>query len=75
MTTTISPEMAYIRLAQLKGILSLESKGMKGRIGPIRPKIAAEFGLKPRDSYEKFIEVAKARMEELLAKKQEEVAA
>ena len=64
-------QMAYFRLAQLKGVLTLESKGMKGRIGPIRPKIAAEFGLKARDPYEKFIGVIKAKMDEMLAQQKD----
>lgn len=63
-----TPEsIAYVRLASLKGMVTLESKGMKSRSGPIRPKIAAELGLKPRDGYNKFIEAIKAKMETIIS--------
>lgn len=55
----------YVRLASLRGMLRLESKGMKTRGGPLRPRIAAEFGLKPRDAFEKFINAIEARMAKL----------
>lgn len=62
-----TPEtISYMRLASLKGMVRLESKGLKSRAGPIRPKIAAELGLKPRDSYNKFIEAVVAKMETLI---------
>ena len=63
-----TPEaISYVRLASLKGMVNLESKGLKSRSGPIRPKIAAEFGLKPRDSYDKFIAAIVAKMETIIA--------
>lgn len=63
-----TPEaISYVRLASLKGMVNLESKGLKSRAGPIRPKIAAEFGLKPRDSYDKFIAAIVAKMETIIA--------
>ncbi len=65
-----SPQMAYFRLAQLKGVCNLESKGLKGRIGPIRPRIAAEFGLKPRAPYGDFIAAIETKMQQLLAEKE-----
>jgi hypothetical protein len=55
----------YVRLASLRGMLRMEKVGMKGRMGPIRPKIAAEFGLKPRDSYDVFINTVQKKMEEV----------
>lgn len=70
--------VGYVRLASLKGALTLESKGMKSRAGPLRPKLAAELGLEPRDSYEKFIEAIKAKMApiaEAVAKENAEAAA
>ena len=66
MIVTTPNGISFVRLASLKGMVSLESKGLKSRAGPIRPKIAAELGLKPRDTYEKFIVAIKAKMEELL---------
>lgn len=47
----------------IKGMVKLESKGMKSRGGSIRPRIAAALGLKPRDSYEKFIETIQAKID------------
>ena len=43
----------YFRLAALKSMVRLESIGMRSSHGPVRPKIAAEFGLKARDQYAK----------------------
>ncbi len=64
--------VGYVRLASLKGMLNLESKGLKSRAGPLRPKLAAEFGLKPRAPYTDFIAAIQAKMEEMLPEIQEE---
>lgn len=68
--------ISYVRLASIKGMVMLESKGLKGRGGPIRPRIATELGLKPRAPYADFIAAIQSRMAELLpavqAKTQEE---
>lgn len=66
--------IAYVRLASLKGMVNLESKGLKSRAGPIRPRIAAEFGLKPRSPYESFTAAIVARMEEILEATKKELA-
>ena len=73
-TGTMSSAFSYYRLAQIKGALTLESKGMKGRQGPLRPKLAEEFGLKPRAPFEDYINTAKAKMEEILKTTQKESA-
>jgi hypothetical protein len=56
------------RFLSLKQMLKLEQKGFKTRGGAIRPRLAKEFGLKPRDSYENYIaravELAEAAMAE-----------
>lgn len=71
--TLVGPdEVSYGRLAALKGALKLERVGLKTRGGALRPRLAAEFGLKPRDSYDKFIQVIQTRMDELLAKRWDE---
>lgn len=62
-------EIAYFRLAQLKGALKLEGAGMKGRQSPLRPKIADEFGLKPRAKHSEFIAVIQAKMDQMIADK------
>ena len=59
--------ISYGRLASLKGMLKLEKVGLKTRGGALRPRIAAEFGLKARDSHDKFIAEIQRRMEEYLA--------
>lgn len=68
---TTPTEISFARLASLKGMLKLEKLGMKTRGGALRPRIAAEFGLKPRDSYDKFIETLQAKMDAMLKAKQE----
>lgn len=62
-----APQVAYARLCAIKGVLVLESTGMRGRMGPIRPKIAEELGLRPRDTFEVFIAAVKEKMEAALA--------
>lgn len=57
--------VTYMRLASLRGMLRMEKVGLKGRMGPLRPKIAAEFGLKARDSFDTFINAVQAKMEEV----------
>jgi hypothetical protein len=55
-TATITgTDIGAYRLLSLKSMLRMESKGMKSRGGALRPRIAEELGLKPRDSYEVFI--------------------
>ena len=67
MTVASTPEqVAHMRLCSLKGMLKLERVGMKSRGGALRPKIAAELGLKPRDSYDTFITACEKRIEESL---------
>ncbi len=70
MTTTMPPHAVYFRLAQLKGALKLESIGLKNAQSPLRPKLAQEFGLKPRAPYDAFIAAIKAKMDELIAEKE-----
>ena len=67
MTALTTPTaISYGRLASLKGMLKLEKVGMKTRGGALRPRIAVELGLKPRDSHDKYIEVIQAKMDALL---------
>jgi hypothetical protein len=61
--------IAYARLATLKGALKLEKAGMKTKGGALRPRIAAEFGLKPRDSHDAFIAKVQEKMDALLAQR------
>lgn len=63
----------YFRLSSLKYQLRLESRGMKSSGGAIRPRIAVEFSLKPRDSYDKYIAAVQAKMNEALKAKAAEV--
>lgn len=70
MTTASNPdEITYYQLATLKGALRMEKVGlshsaMRGK--KLRPMWAAKLGLKPRDSYDTFIEAVQARMNTLL---------
>lgn len=62
MILTSPTEMAYYRLATIKFRLKMEAAGLKGHGGAMRPRMAKEFGLKPRDSFEKYIEICQQRM-------------
>ena len=65
MTTLIATtpnQISFVRLASLKGMVKLEKAGMKTRAGAIRPRIAAELGLKPRDTFDTFINTIEAKM-------------
>lgn len=61
-TVVTGPHVELVRWVAIKGVLELEKLGMKGRGGPVRPRIAAELGLKPRDSYDKFIGSVQAKI-------------
>ena len=68
-TLTTKTEIEYFQLASLKGALKLESKGlthsgMRGK--KLRPLWAETLGLKPRDSYERYIEVIQGKMDEMV---------
>lgn len=63
---TTPEQIAYVRLASLKAQLKMEKVGMKTRGGALRPRLAAEFGLKPRDTHQKFIDTIQDRMNVML---------
>jgi hypothetical protein len=63
-------QVAYGRLAAIKAALKMEKVGLKTRGGALRPKIAAEFGLKPRASYDVYIAEIQKRMDAALTKRQ-----
>lgn len=51
------------RLISLKGAMGLEAKGIYMSRGVrLRPMWAEKLGLKPRDSYEKFLAAIEARI-------------
>lgn len=62
----------YVRLASLRDMLRLEAVGLASCSGPLRPRIAAEFGLKPRAKYADFIKAIEAKMAESKAVVQKE---
>jgi len=65
--------VTYYMLASQKQQLKLESKGLMSSGGALRPRLAAQHGLKPRDSREKYIEVIQAKMDAILSARQAEV--
>jgi hypothetical protein len=71
-TVATGTGVSYVRLASLRGMLRMEKVGMKSRGGALRPKIAAEFGLSARASYDDFINAVQKKMEELAPIVQEE---
>ena len=72
MTTQIAAtpdSVSYYRLASLKGMLKMESVGMKSRGGALRPRIASEFGLSSRTPHAVFIAEIQKRMDALIIMK------
>jgi hypothetical protein len=64
MTTLSTPEgISRFRLASIRGQLKLERLGMKSSGGALRPRLAKELGLKPRDSHDVFIAEVQRRMD------------
>lgn len=61
------PQIKAFRLLSLRQQLKLESVGLKSSGGAIRPRIAAEFGLKPRASHATYIDAINARLAALNA--------
>lgn len=56
MTVLNTPQqIALFALASQRAQLKLEKLGMKSSGGPLRPRLAASLGLKPRDPYERYI--------------------
>lgn len=56
MTSLTTPKaIAAYRLASLRAMLRMEKIGLKTRGGALRPRIAEELGLRPRDSYDLYI--------------------
>lgn len=66
-------EVSYGRFAALKGALKMEKVGLKSRGGALRPRLAKEFGLKPRDSYDAYIAYCESQMAILLAERRAQV--
>jgi hypothetical protein len=42
--------------------LKLEKVGLKSSGGALRPRLAAQLGLKPRDSHDKFIQAIETKI-------------
>lgn len=67
------------RLASLRGMLKLESLGMKTRGGALRPRIAKELGLPARAPHIQFVAEIERRIElakaELLKEAEDKAAA
>lgn len=62
---TDQKQAEYARFCGLKYHLRIEMAGMKHRYGALRPKLAEEFGLKPRAKYEDYITYCDKKLEEL----------
>jgi len=61
-------QINFFRFASLKHQLKLETRGLRSSGGALRPRLAAEFGLGPRDDREHYIAYCQARMDEIRAK-------
>ena len=56
--------ISRFRLVSLRGMLRLESIGMKTRGGALRPRLAKEFGLSARAPHKEFISAIDKKLEE-----------
>jgi hypothetical protein len=65
----------YANLAGIKYYLKIEKLGMTHRHGRLRPQLAKQLGLKPRDDYDKYIAKVQELMQGLLDKRAAEVQA
>ena len=74
MIASTSTQIAIVRMASLRGMLRLEKAGMTTSGGALRPRIAAELGLKPRASHDVFIANITARIAVLQSANQLELA-
>lgn len=63
-------ELSYANYAIMKGALKMEKAGLKSRGGALRPRLAAQFGLKKTAPHDDFIAYCESQMVILLAKKQ-----
>lgn len=48
--------IAKYRLCAIRARIKMEAKGLKFRGGSTRTHVAAELGLKPRDTHQKFVD-------------------
>lgn len=65
MLAATTPEQINVfRLLSLRGMLRLESVGLKTRGGALRPRIAQEFGLSPRAPHSAYIAKIEALVKE-----------
>lgn len=60
----------YFRLASVRGMVNLESKGLKASRGVnVTAMMRREFGLKPRAPHSEVIAAIEKRMDELMARR------
>lgn len=60
---TTPEQIARFQLMAVRTMIKMEKIGLRHSSGPVRPKWAAKLGLKPRDSYDKFIDALTERIE------------
>jgi len=57
-------QVTKFRFASIKMQLKMEKVGLKSSGGALRPRLAKEFGLKARDSYDLYIAYCQTKMDE-----------
>ena len=70
MIASTPDQISYVRLASVKGMINLESKGLKSRGGSVKNKICKEFGISTRTSHADVIKLIQEKMDAYLAEKQ-----
>ena len=59
---TTNTKIEYFRWASIKQMVKLDKLGLKHSGGALRPRLAPQLKLKPRDSHEAYLEAIEARL-------------
>lgn len=70
MIATTPDQISYVRLASVKGMIRMESRGLKSRGGSVKNKICKEFGISIRTSHDDVIKIIQEKMDAYLTQKQ-----
>lgn len=68
MILTTPDQISAFRLLSVRAQLKMEKVGLKSSGGAIRPRIAVEFGLSPRASYDAYVDAINKKLDELKEK-------
>lgn len=64
-TTFTGAGIELFRWKSVRAQLALEMNGMRSSGGPLRPRLAEQLGLKPRDKHQTYIKAVDAKLAEI----------